>query len=163
MRIVRRTLLVVGEGYAEVAFLKHIRNLYSNEQNASSMMIANARGAGAQHVVPYAVKAARFCAHDQVAVLLNAPVDWNERVAALARTKKISVLVALPCLESPLLHVHGGRSEQPMENCKKDFQERFGGEIDGELLLEKFFRKEVLDEARGRVPMLDQLLTLLSV
>lgn len=163
VRVARKTLLVVGEGYAEVAFLKHIRNLYTCGGAGCSMAIANARGKGAQHVIAYTIRTARTTAHDQVATLLDSDTDWNEKVEALARTKKISVLLSQPCLEAPLLHIYGAASEQSTAEHKKDFRGRFGGDAHDERLLEKCFPKEVLDDARGRVPVLAQLLTLLGI
>jgi len=162
-RVARRTLLVVGEGYAEVAFLKHIRDLYTCGGAGCSMAIANARGKGAQHVVAYAVRTARATAHDQVAALLDSDTDWNEKVEAVARIKKISVLLCQPCLEGPLLHIHGVALDRSTAEHKKDFRDRFGGDAHDAGLLEKCFPKELLDDARARVPLLTGLLSLLGV
>lgn len=51
-----KTLLIVGEGYGEVAFLNHIKQFPGACGNGVKITIKNARGKGAGNVVDYAME-----------------------------------------------------------------------------------------------------------
>ena len=53
---VQRTLLIVGEGGAEEAFLKHVKHLYVPRGCGLIVTIKNARGKGAQHVINWTAR-----------------------------------------------------------------------------------------------------------
>jgi len=54
-RRVARTVLVVGEGDAEVMFLQQLMSLFVVRGSGVVVTIKNARGKGAAHVVDFAV------------------------------------------------------------------------------------------------------------
>jgi len=102
-----RTLLIVGEGRHEEAFLKHLKRLYVARGCGLSVTIKNARGKGAKHVVDWTVRQIANAAFDEVAVLLDTDKDWTQSVEKRARRHKIIVLASEPCLEAMLLRVLG--------------------------------------------------------
>lgn len=55
-RAVLRTVLLVGEGYAEVAFIAHLRSLYPSRGFGLAITVKNARGMGALSVVNFAIR-----------------------------------------------------------------------------------------------------------
>lgn len=42
----KETLLIVGEGYSEAAFLNHVKQLFSERVNGRQIKIKNAKGKG---------------------------------------------------------------------------------------------------------------------
>ncbi|WP_093174325.1 hypothetical protein [Variovorax sp. YR266] len=152
----------MGEGYAHLALLKHIRNIYAGADADCGMTLANARGQGARHVITHAVRAARNGSYDRVAAFLNPASDWNESVQKLARAKKISVLFSRPCLEAPLLHIHGDAPQRTADECRREFKARFGSDVHDADVLQQFFQRSILDDACSRVALLQELLALVN-
>lgn len=97
-RAVLRTVLLVGEGYAEVAFIAHLKALYLPRGCGIALTVKNARGKGALHVVEVSICQSRNSAFDVRAVLLDTDTDWNEKTQAMARKAKVQVggLSSLP-------------------------------------------------------------------
>jgi hypothetical protein len=49
----QRTLLLVGEGYHEEAFLSHVKQIYAPRGCGLAVTIKNAHGKGAMHVIDW--------------------------------------------------------------------------------------------------------------
>ena len=101
----RFTILLVGEGHAEVALLTHLKGLYASRGSGVAISIRNARGKGAAYVVNYAIRQTRNAAYDRVVTLLDADTDWNSAVRSKAARARIEVIACAPCLEVLLLQV----------------------------------------------------------
>ena len=56
---VRKTLLIVGEGDSEEAFLKHLRDLYCSGGAGLTVTVRNAHGKGPENVIDHAAKQAK--------------------------------------------------------------------------------------------------------
>jgi len=69
-RVVRQTLLVVGEGDAEIAFVRHLKAIY-RDALGRAVQEANAHGKGGRHVLETAVQRARNRDYDKVILLLD--------------------------------------------------------------------------------------------
>lgn len=158
-----RTVLVVGEGDAEVMFLQHLKSLFVVRGSGVVVTIKNARGKGAAHVVDFARRQSLNAAFDAVAALLDADTDWNDKTRAAAKRAKVQVVVCEPSLESLLLQIHQlpvqGRSTSQL---KQEFAARFGGSAHDERVVRKYFHDEVLAVAATRLPALSALLRLMA-
>lgn len=117
----QRTLLIVGEGRHEEAFLNHLKQLYVPRGCGLSVTIKNARGKGALHVVNWTARQIANADYDVVAVLLDTDVDWNAKTEKLARTKKIQVLKSEPCFEAMLLRLLGKPATGDAHALKRQF------------------------------------------
>jgi hypothetical protein len=104
---IQRTLLIVGEGYHEEAFLNHVKQLYAPRGCGLKVTIKNAHGKGAQQVIRWTCRQIANADYDSVAALLDTDADWNSKSEKLARTKKIKVLKLEPCFEAMLLRLLG--------------------------------------------------------
>ena len=161
-RQVARTVLLVGEGDAEVQFMLHLKGLYVQRGSGVVVTIKNARGKGAAHVVDFAFRQSRNAAYDVKAALLDTDTDWNDKTRAAARKAKVQVMPCQPCLEAVLLTTHHAQVEgRTTAQLKQDFAARFG-DVASDASVLRHFSREVLDEARSRLGILDQLLTLLT-
>ena len=117
----QRTLLIVGEGRHEEAFLNHLKQLYVPRGCGLSVTIKNARGKGALHVVNWTARQIANADYDVVAVLLDTDVDWNDKTEKLARTKKIQVLKSEPCFEAMMLRLLGKSAIGDAQVLKRQF------------------------------------------
>ena len=161
-RQVARTVLLVGEGDAEVQFMQHLKGLYVQRGSGVVVTIKNARGKGAAHVVDFAFRQSRNAAYDMKATLLDTDTDWNDKTRSAARKAKVHVMPCQPCFEAVLLTAHHAQVEgRTTAQLKQDFAARFGAVASDASIL-RHFSCEVLDDARSRITVLDELLNLLT-
>lgn len=126
-RQVVKTMLVVAEGEAEEALLRHLKAIYVKRDSGIAVTIKNARGKGAGNVIDVAARAAYGAAFDKKVVVLDTDQDWNARTKEVARKAKITVIASDPCLEASLLraHHHNVDGLSP-EQLKREFRKAFG-------------------------------------
>lgn len=105
VRRARVTVLLVGEGHAEVGFLRHLHGLLVTRRGGVAVTIKNARGKGAAHVVNFAIRQSRNAQYDRKLALLDTDTDWSPKVQALARRHGVDVVPCAPCLEALLLRL----------------------------------------------------------
>ena len=162
VRRAARTVLLVGEGAAEVQLLQHLNGLYVQRGSGVAVTIKNARGKGAGHVVDFTFRQSRNAAFDVKAALLDTDTDWTDKTRAAARKAKVKVLPCEPCLEAVMLVMH----HIPVEGLttaqlKRSFTQRFGAAA-CEVSVLRHFNLDLMDEARKRIAILDELLTLMT-
>lgn len=162
-RKVARTVLIVGEGDAEVCFLQYLKSLYLQRGSGVVVTIKNARGKGALHVVDFAIRQSRNAEYDVKVALLDADTDWNDKTRKLAKSGKVVVLPCVPCLEADLLRchgvaVHGLTSAQ----LKSQFLKRFNQPAFAVDVYRKQFSSDVILGAQDRVENLATLLSLFN-
>ncbi len=159
---VRPTVLLVGEGYAECAFLKHLKGLYLQRSSSVAVTIKNAYGKGARHVVDVAIRQSRNAQFDTVAALLDTDTGWNEKTASLANRAKVIVIQATPCLEALLLRAHKKPVEgKTVEQLKRDFFTHFGGQAHDEMVYDKHFALAFMDGVIEDIAPFSQIKSLL--
>ena len=162
-RFVLRTVLLVGEGDAEVAFIEHLKALYITRGCGLAVTIKNARGKGALHVVDVAVRQSRNAAFDVRAVLLDTDTGWNDKTQSIARKAKVQVVPCHPCLEAMLLALHGETAQgKSSAHHKQTFANRFGTQAHDASVYARHFSFELLEKARSGSPELERLLALLK-
>lgn len=158
------TILLVGEGHAEEALLRHLKALYAPRGSGVAVTIRNARGKGAAHVVDYAIGQTRNAAYDYKLALLDADTDWTERVKKCAAEENIEVIACDPCLEVLLLSAYGPvRVGYTSVQAKRQFRDRFGVSADEPRVYAEHFALERLEESRKHTTDLDRLLRAFSV
>jgi len=106
-RPVLTTVLLVGEGKTEVAFLSHLKSLYIQRNCGIKLTIKNAHGKGPEYIVDFAVRQRSNAAYDRVAVLLDTDLTWSEAVKKRARKNRLVLLGSDPCIEGFLLKILG--------------------------------------------------------
>lgn len=161
-RQARRTLLIVGEGYCEVAFLTHIRQFPGVRGLGVQITIKNAHGKGAAHVVETAARLMANFGFDQVAVLLDTDTDWNDDVARRADGKGIQVLASEPCFEAVMLRVLGEKPKG-QKNLKRQYFEHVGNDGTRTGDYQRHFQLEFLQAARQRETIIHMLLLLFGL
>lgn len=157
-RAARHTVLLVGEGATDAAFLHHVKFLYLSRGCGVSATIRNARGKGPDHVVKYAVRCRRNAAYDQVAVLLDADQEMSSGVRRLARSKKVQIIGSIPCIEGLLLKILGQQVPATSKRCKMQVGAKLPDRLTAKESYRPDFSKELLDKRRNDVPELGKLL-----
>jgi hypothetical protein len=161
-RALRGTLLIVGEGYAEVELLRYLRASYTHGRSGLAITIKNARGKGAGHVIQSVIRQSAQSAFDRKAALLDADDGWTPTIQALAQRKRIDVVASSPCLEAWLLDITRRSGQRSTAEHKREFERHFGQPAH-RLNFRDHFPREVLDAERARVEPLALLLGLMGV
>ena len=162
-RYVRRTVLLVGEGDAELAFIKHLKSLYGTRNNSLAVTVKNARGKGALGVVDFAIRQSRNAVYNVKAALLDTDTDWNKKTEAVAQKAKVQVVASHPCIKAMLLALNGELTQNlSSAKYKQVFAKRFGAEAHDHNVYAKHFPLELLNRAKGDSQPLAQLLALLD-
>jgi len=104
-RVKLATLLVVGEGLAEKAFIEHMKGLYS--QNTGQKVTVKGEGGGSPSVMIFNVlKNYQHAKYDRVILMLDEDVPITAQDEAKARRNNITLIVSSPvCLEGMLLSI----------------------------------------------------------
>ncbi|MBV2204221.1 MAG: hypothetical protein KUL87_02275 [Pseudomonas sp.] len=157
---VRRTLLVVGEGDSEEAFLKHLRDLYCGGGGGVAVTVRNAHGKGPENVVDHTIRQARTYSYDGHVAFLDTDIPWTDKLKKEARKAAIEMVGSSPCLEGLLLSILGKRPPEKSDACKKHIKQLLDLDLTERASYGAAFSKAVLESARTRLPELDRLLRL---
>lgn len=158
IRIQRKTLLVVGEGDTEVAFLKYLRSLYCSKGQGTEVTIVNAHGKSPESIVNTTIRHAGSAAFDKKVCLLDTDVPWPIAVCTKANKYKIAMLGATPCVEGLFLDILGIPIPHIIDQCKPKIASMFNFKLTDERNYLRVFDKNKLNEARHRVATLNDLL-----
>jgi hypothetical protein len=158
----QRTLLIVGEGYDEVAFLNHLKQLYVPRGCGLAVTIKNARGKGALHVVNWTAGQMHNAKYDTVAALLDTDTDWDAKTDKLARTRKIQVLKSEPCFEAMMLRLIGRTPIGDAHTLKKQFAPYVSNDATLRDNYAQHFGQDCLQAGRDKESTVDELLKLLG-
>ena len=147
-RAVRRaTLLVVGEGPHDKAFLKHMQNIYDRRDSDQKVTLDSADGGSPRDIIKTVISKYRNAEFDQVFILLDSDVTITQQDRDLARKKKIVLLESTPiCLEGMLLEVLGMQVPSSNTACKNRLHPKLAGHPARPEAYELLFNKPVLDE-----------------
>jgi hypothetical protein len=159
----QRTLLLVGEGADEWAFLTHVKGLFISRGCGLSLKIKNAQGKGAKHVVEWTVRHKAIAAYDTVAVLVATDTDWSDSVSRLAAKKKIHLLLSEPCFEALMMRILKEDPSGDASTLKKRFAPFVKDDATRSENYMRYFGRDRLLESRSYVPTIDMLLSLLGL
>ena len=155
---VRRTLLIVGEGDSEEAFLKHVRELICSGGAGVAATIRNAHGKGPEHVIAHTVRQAVIYSYDRRVAFLDTDIPWTDKLQKNARKWKIDMVGSSPCLEGLLLAVLGHRVPEQSSDCKRLIQQTIRLDLTERKSYAVHFSLPVLVTARQTIPELHRLL-----
>lgn len=153
------TLLLVGEGETEIAFLTHMKTLCAPRGCGLAVKIICARGKGAKHVVNVAIRQSRDADYDSVAALLDTDTDWSDEIQRRAADHRIHLLLSKPCVEAMLLRALGRPTTGRTRDLKKRFTDLVGKPLDSHSYT-TLFDKRALETARRNEPVIEDLLRL---
>ena len=155
----RTTLLSVGEGDCEEAFLKHLRSLYCANHAGVSVTVRNAHGKGPGNVISRAIAHMSNRAFDRTVALLDTDLEWHKKDREAARKKGLVLVGSTPCLEGLLLKILGRPVPQTSTQCKSAISQLLKADLTETASYAQHFPKALLEQARHKqAPELDTLL-----
>lgn len=159
----RKTVLIVGEGGEDRAFLKHICCLFDERNSGIKNTIRNAAGGSPWSVVNHTRKI-RADYNLKVAVIDgDQPESDLERARQLARAEHIQIIEVEQCMECMLLKILNpdvSYQQYNTQDCKDYFERHYinsRARRDHRAYAE-FFSKGVLEDARNRIPELGEII-----
>jgi len=165
-RVVRATALLFGEGRDDRMFLAYLVSIYAAGQDLRRPKISTKKGRGgsADGVVQDAHKLPGSYSRKLVKLDKDRPQEEIDEATRIAQRHKIQIVFSMPCIEGTLLNIlepgtnYANKSSQ---TCKRTFESRYISTANRGKMSEyvRWFTKDLLDEARQRVPELNELIT----
>ena len=156
----RKTLLAVGEGKSDAAFLKYLRAQFCAGGSGVSVTVRQANGKGPSNVISTAIGALRISSYDKKLCLLDTDIDWTNQNKIDAKRKKIELIGSTPCLEGLLLQILGRQSPSVSDDCKRQLKAITGKEMFEVEDYAVHFTYFHLQSVRTNIAELDKLLRL---
>lgn len=161
-RTVLKTVLIVGEGDTEKAFLDHLKRLYVTRGCGVVVTVRNAHGKGPGNVIDAAMRHGKNGDYDIVATLMDTDLPWTDEVRELAREHSVCMVGATPCVDGLLLQILGEHVPEQSSRCKGAFHARLDRKPFEREAYEKDFLKPLLDQKAKTIPSLRKLLALMA-
>jgi hypothetical protein len=170
-RKTKRTILIVGEGPTEKAFLQHLHELYVSRDSDFAVKIESGFGGAPSAVIQKAVKLRSARAYDQCFVLIDSdrPLEMNHTLQErMNKRPRIEVLKSTPCIEGLFLTILGHsnftRNSASTDQCKRNFEAYMTDDrkTDKRSYATRF-TKQVLDAQRHAIPELDRILKAMQI
>lgn len=122
------TLIIVGEGECEKAFLEHLKSLY-NERHSGKKIKIDYQGGGSPHdIIKYTYKTIRNISYDEIYILMDSDVAVADSDQKFAKDHRFTILYSTPlCLEAMLLAVLGQPIPITAQACKDKLYPQLSG------------------------------------
>lgn len=163
-RSAKETFLLCGEGDREVFILRHIKKLYSSE-NDVAVKIINANGGSAPSIVNYASRLLGEYSRRIVICDSDKPAKEMAKAREIANNQKIIFIENAPCIESLFLSILGKNCDNLTSNqCKRKFESEIlaNSRSDSVAEYEKIFTKEILNTKRRQIGNLDKIIRIVE-
>jgi hypothetical protein len=158
-----KTILLVGEGADEEAFLNHVKINFVSRDSGISVKVKNAQGKGATHVVQWTIRQMATAQYDVVAVMVDTDTGWTVEVQKLARDNGIILLPSHPCFEAVLLRLINQRPQVNPQALKRQLAPFVHDRSTQVESYSEHFGPIVLTGNRIREPSIDELLRILEI
>ena len=164
VRQAKTTVLAVGEGDSDEAFLRYLKGLYAPRHSGVAVTVRNARGKGPQHVIDYAIgqAGARSGGYDLAIALIDADLDCPPAYLKKAKRHRLQLVWSAPCLEGLLLAILDQQVPPRSSDCKQRFDHQYGIDRFDPGAYAVLFPRERLEERRRDLPSLNALCALLA-
>ena len=159
-----KTLLVLGEGFSDQMFLKHLKKLYSFNTGIA-ITVKKGKGGDAKSIIIGAIRTVG--AFDRKVVVLDNDKPKNEmdRARKTAKSNGIELLENTPCLEYLLISaINKKPGEKNSIWCKNEFESKYlnKNKRDRPSEYDKLFPKQLLDSKRSGIIELDKLISIME-
>lgn len=140
------SLLVVGEGACDKAFIKHMNRLYSSPHTGQKVKVDSGDGGSPASVIQTTIRKYKHVAYDRRFILLDSDIPIRQQDFDKAKSAKIELIISSPiCLEGMLLDV----LDQPIpcsnRACKDCLHAQLVGSPVSALSYAELFPKPLLD------------------
>lgn len=140
------TLLIVGEGIHDRAFINHMKECYDGRQTGQRVKVESSDGGSPRDILMSARKS-KEANYDRRFVLMDDDVPITQQDYAYAKKYNIDIILSKPvCLEGMLLDVLGLKPADTGDACKAKLLPFLGGSPTLKSSYQKSFGKQVLDQ-----------------
>lgn len=141
------TLIVVGEGPHDKAFINHLKDLYDNRNTGQKVKVESADGGSPRDILQSALKN-KHADYDQKYVLMDSDIAVSQQDRDFAQKNSIGIIQSTPlCLEGMLLDALGQRAPDSNDACKRKFHPMLTGDPTDKNSYKTLFPKEVVDSS----------------
>ena len=153
-----KTVLLVGEGHSEDAFLRYIRGLYAPRNCGVVVTISNAHGKGPAHIIDHTIGQMRAPKDYSItAAVLDNDLDCPGSHLQKARSNRIALIWSSPCFEALLLEILEQHVPSRTQHCKAKFATTYGIDLVRPDAYAALFPKDRLDRMRSQVANLNAI------
>ncbi|SQH76085.1 conserved protein of unknown function [Shewanella benthica] len=148
------SLIVVGEGPIDAAFLSHMKIVYDGRETGQSIRITAGDGGCPKDVIKSAIQN-RQAEYDKKYVLIDSDITVTDVDFSYARKNGVNIIQSTPvCLEGMLLEVLGERPARTNQGCKEKLHPKLSGLPTCKHSYAVLFTKKVLDKS-DKVPIIE--------
>ncbi|KQC14624.1 MAG: hypothetical protein APR63_13785 [Desulfuromonas sp. SDB] len=168
VRRTKKTVLIVGEGSTEKAFLRYVKEIYITREMDISVKIECGAGGSPRNIVEKAIRLCGSRSYDKCFVLIDTDIPLNVDKKLLTRMKrkpKIEILKSIPCIEGLFLAILEITGYNSSDQCKRIFESTFlsSDKKTDKRYYGKLFPKEVLDQKRTQINELNNILKAMGI
>lgn len=120
---VRKTLLIVGEGHSEKAFINHLKSHYCVRE--INVDVVNARGKGPEHILNYALSCQDYSPRNFVGVLLDTDLKWPSDLVKRTAEQGFQLIGTIPCIDGFLLDLLKEKNQIVARNARKNYRKYY--------------------------------------
>lgn len=144
-KLLLSTLIIVGEGPVEKAFLSYLKELYA-QNSGQKVKIDAADGGSPENIVKTTIGKTKHADYDRKFILMDSDIEINEKIHSTARKANIVIIQSEPyCLEGMLLKLLGLKTPLTSQRCKNIFHPMLNGPATGKDSYKSLITQELLD------------------
>ena len=143
----KTTLLVMGEGEHEKAFLSHMKGAYHERHSGIKIKLDYSGGGSPHDIIKDTIKKNRHVDYDQKFILMDSDVPVEQQDIKAAKDSGIAILYSKPlCLEGMLLSILAQNVPSTAQKCKSVLHPQLSDNPALSKSYEPLFAKPVLDK-----------------
>ncbi|MFC2149242.1 RloB domain-containing protein [Candidatus Auribacterota bacterium] len=128
----KKTILMVGEGPTEKAFLQYIKELFISREADHSVKVHSGSGGSPRSVIHKTIRLRNNSAYDKCFVLLDADITLetdSKQKTQMKRKPRVEILRATPCIEGLFLAIlrypNFSQNNLRSDACKREFESKY--------------------------------------
>lgn len=157
---VKKTVIIVGEGPTEKAFLEYLGQFYIKRNSGISVKIQAATGGSPECILSKTIKLEQY---DSKAILMDTDKEWSPSLIKKAQQKKIKLIGSQPCIEGLILEILERNVPYESKNCKDSCSELFRGKLTNKETYKEQLSSEWIEQKRQDISTLNEILTLFTL
>lgn len=141
------TLIVVGEGPCDKAFLVYMKSLYDVKETGQKVKLDAADGGSPEIMLKDMDRKYKHADYDKRVLFIDSDVEVTQEILARAKRLGIEIVQSKPlCLEGMLLDVLGFKIPKTSQGCKELLHPKLKGRATMANSYQELFAKDVLDK-----------------
>jgi hypothetical protein len=152
------TLVILGEGACEKAFLAYLKDLYAKD-TGQKITLQSADGGSPEDIVKTAIKKSRDIAYDRKFILMDSDIKISDKAKSLAKESNITIILSEPlCLEGMLLKLLDQKVPTSSQKCKSLLHPQLDGKATDKHSYRKLITVDILEQST-----IEQIVLLLRI